>query len=117
VKGLGSSNPDDSITVNREDIALSTYKPAPIETSAIGLSEDLVALTEKLAENAHDNWARQRFAEGWKWGPKRDDAERMHPDLVPYSELSESEKAYDRNAAMETLKAIIALGYRIESAR
>ena len=76
------------------------------------LSPELLALTERLAENAHDIWAARRMAEGWTCGPKRDDAAKKHPDLVPYADLPESEKQYDRNAAMETLKAIVALGYR-----
>jgi ryanodine receptor 2 len=33
---------------------------------------------------------------------------------VPYEELPENEKEYDRNTAMETLKAIILLGFRIK---
>lgn len=91
-----------------------TYQPKPIDTSSVTLPEDLLALTERLAENAHDIWARQRIAEGWTYGPNRDDAAKKHPDLVPYCQLPEPEKEYDRNAAMETLKAIVALGYRIE---
>ena len=90
------------------------YVPRPINTSEIALPDELAELTERLAENAHDVWAKQRIAEGWTFGPQRDDAARKHPDLVPYAELSEGEKEYDRNAAMETLRAITALGYRIE---
>ena len=95
---------------------MKTYRPQPINTSSIELSTDLLELTEKLAENAHDNWAKLRIAEGWTWGEERDDAKKKHPDLVPYSELPESEKEYDRNSAMETLKAITTLGYKIERA-
>jgi ryanodine receptor 2 len=90
------------------------YNPQPIDTAAVPLSDELSALTERLAENAHDHWARQRMDEGWTWGPKRDDASKQHPDLVPYAQLPDSEREYDRRTAMETLKAIIALGYRIE---
>jgi hypothetical protein len=90
-----------------------SYRPAPIATSHITLPADLVGLTEKLAENAHDLWARQRLADGWTLGPRRDDALKQHPCLVPYAELPESEKRYDREAAIGTLKAILALGYRI----
>ncbi len=93
---------------------MSKYEPAPIDTSSIELSGDLLQLTEKLAENAHDNWATLRVEQGWTWGKERDDGAKKHPDLIPYSELAESEKEYDRNAAMETLKAIIALGFKIE---
>ncbi len=91
-----------------------TYEPGPIDTSSVALTEDLLQLTERLAENAHDIWARQRLREGWCYGPRRDDAKKEHPCLVPYAGLPESEKEYDRNAALETLKAIMALGYRIE---
>lgn len=91
-----------------------TYRPNPIDTSGVVLSKDLLALTERLAEHAHDIWAARRMAEGWTYGPKRDDAAKKHPDLVPYADLPKSEKEYDRSAAMETLKAIVALGYRIE---
>ena len=90
-----------------------TYEPKPIDTKAVDLPSDVQALAERLAENAHDVWARQRLAEGWRRGPKRDDQRKEHPCLVPYSELPESEKEYDRTAVGQTLKALIALGYRI----
>ena len=93
-----------------------SYRPDPIDTSNIALPPELLELTERLAQNAHDVWARQRIAEGWTYGPQRDDTAKKHPDLVPYGELPESEKEYDRSAAMETLKAIVALGYRTEKA-
>jgi hypothetical protein len=93
------------------------YNPKPVDTSKIALSKEILELTEHLAENAHDIWAKQRMAEGWTYGLRRDDKEKKHPDLVPYKDLPDSEKEYDRKAAMETLKAIIALGYRIEKER
>jgi hypothetical protein len=96
-------------------VSASDWTPQPIDTSSVRLSADLEALTERLAENTHDIWARQRIAEGWRYGPARDDAAKRHPDLVPYAELSDGEKEYDRATAMETLTAIISLGYRIES--
>lgn len=92
---------------------MTSYKPIPIDTSAVYLPAELLELTERLAENAHDVWAVGRMEEGWTWGQQRDDTAKKHPDLVAYAELSESEKEYDRKTAMETLKAIVALGYRI----
>jgi hypothetical protein len=89
------------------------YEPKPLDTSAIRLSPELQALTERLAENAHELWAAQRLADSWSYGRQRDDAKKLHPCLVPYAELPESEKEYDRIAALGTLKAILALGYRI----
>ncbi len=91
-----------------------TYIPKPLDTSAIVLPDDLLALTEYLAENTHDIWAAQRIADGWSYGPQRNDTLKQNPCLLPYSELPESEKEYDRNTAMETLKAILILKYEIK---
>ena len=88
-------------------------QPAPLDTTAVTLPPEVVALTELLARNAHDVSARQRLRDGWTWGPQRDDARKQHPALVPYEELSESEREYDRQVAMETVKTIVVLGYRI----
>lgn len=90
------------------------YKPAPRDTSGVRLPRAVAELTELLAKNAHENWARKRIAEGWRHGPRRDDAKKEHPSLVPYEQLPDSEKEYDRATAMETVKTILALGYRIE---
>jgi hypothetical protein len=96
---------------------MNDYQPRPIETNAIELSAEIQELIERLAENTHDVWARQRLQDGWTYGTERDDAGKKHPCLVPYAELSEAEKQYDRATAVQTLKAILALGYRIEKAR
>jgi hypothetical protein len=91
-----------------------TYEPVPIDTSGVTLPGELVDLTEVLAGNVHENWAKQRMAEGWRYGPVRNEARKEHPDLVPYDQLSEGEKEYDRHTAMESIKLILSLGYRIE---
>lgn len=91
-----------------------TYKPRPIDTSGVKLSHELEELVERLAANNHDHWALKRIGEGWRLGPNRDDESKTHPDLVPYDELPESEKEYDRRSVSETLKAIVAVGYKIE---
>jgi ryanodine receptor 2 len=92
------------------------YVPKPIDTAHITLPESLLGLTERLAENVHDTWAKRRMAEGWTFGPKRDDAAKQHPCLVPYAQLPDSEKQYDRDTAQQSIKAIIALGYHLEKA-
>lgn len=90
------------------------YTPKPIDTSKITLPEELLRLTEEIAENVHENWSVGRIAEGWTYGERRDDAKKETPCLVPYDALPESEKEYDRRTALETLKLIVALGYKIE---
>jgi hypothetical protein len=94
---------------------MNTYTPKPIDTSEVVLSDDLLELTERLAENTHEIWARQRIADGWTWGAQRDDKAKKHPCLVSYGDLPESEKEYDRMTAMETLKVIVGLGYVIRN--
>ena len=90
------------------------YQPKPLDTDMIRLPEELEGLLEQLAENTHEVWAEQRLRDGWEYGDRRDDSERLHPCLVPYDELPEEEKAYDRNTAREVLKAILAAGFTIE---
>ena len=89
------------------------YKPQPIDTKDINLPEELLELTEKIAENVHEVWALGRVDEGWTYGEQRDDVKKQTPCLVAYSELPESEKDFDRKTALETLKTIVALGYKI----
>ena len=93
---------------------MTTYTPNPINTDDVELDGVLLELTEKLAENVHEMWALGRVNDGWRYGEKRDDAAKTHPCLVPYSQLPDSEKEYDRNTAMSTLKLIVKLGYKIE---
>ncbi|MBQ8145623.1 MAG: Ryanodine receptor Ryr [Clostridia bacterium] len=90
------------------------YKPNPIDTSKIELPREIAELTEEIAKNVHENWALSRINEGWTLGDERDDKKKTTPCLVPYEDLPEIEKEYDRNTAMNTLKLIIKLGYKIE---
>ena len=90
------------------------YIPKPIDTTDVELSSEIKELCEKLAENTHEVWAAGRIAQGWTYGPVRDDEKKETPCLVPYNELPESEKDYDRNTAMETLKVILKLGFEIK---
>ncbi|MBA1148290.1 Ryanodine receptor Ryr [Ectothiorhodospiraceae bacterium WFHF3C12] len=92
------------------------YTPKPIDTRSIVLPSELNDLQERLARHVHDVWATARLAEGWTYGPERDDQEKTHPGLVAFDDLSEEEKKYDRATALETLKAVIAAGWRIQPA-
>jgi len=89
------------------------YTPRPIDTTAIKLPAELKPLVEQMAKNVHEVWAVGRIADGWTYGTKRDDEKKTHPCLVPYEELPEYEKEYDRNTAISTLKFILAQGFSI----
>ena len=90
------------------------YIPEPMDLSLVDLPESLIKLSERIAENVHEVWAKARIDEGWTYGEKRDDIHKKHPCLVPYDELPEEEKEYDRNTAMNTIKMVKKLGFRIE---
>ncbi len=89
------------------------YVPAPIDVSDVDLPEELTPLVEVIAKNVHEVWARNRIDEGWTHADKRDDDKKHHPCLIPYEDLPESEKAYDRATAFGTLKLITKLGFKI----
>ena len=93
---------------------MNTYIPQPLDTKHIKLPASLEPLIERLAENTHESWSAQRIKDGWTHGLQRDDAGKKHPCLVPYNQLPESEKEYDRHTAVAVIKAVMALGYRIE---
>ena len=90
---------------------MNTYNPKPIDLSDVELTDDLNELREAIAENAHEIWAEGRKAEGWTYGPERNDEKKQNPCMVPYSDLPDSEKQYDREMAMKTIKLLKKLGY------
>lgn len=92
---------------------MSNYVPHPIDTSNIILPDELMTLVEQMSENVHEVWAKTRIDQGWTYGPKRNDAQKEHPSLIPYDKLSEEEKKLDRNTCTETLKLIIYNGFSI----
>lgn len=89
------------------------YIPQPNDTKNVVLPKELNALAEEIAKNVHEVWSAERMKDGWTYGEMRNDLEKKHPCLVPYEELSEEEKAYDRNTSIETIKLILKLGFKI----
>lgn len=90
------------------------YIPQPMDTSDIRLPRELDVLIEQMAKNVHEVWAQNRMEQGWTYGEERSDVLKQHPCLIPYEELSEVEKDYDRDTALSTLKLICKLGFKIE---
>ena len=90
------------------------YEPSPIALDDVTLDDDLTELQEAIAEKAHEIWAQNRTSQGWTYGPERNDPQKQTPDMVPYCNLPESEKFYDREMAMQTLKLVKKLGFEIK---
>lgn len=101
------------ITTVMNNQTSNNYTPTPADTTNIQLPEELMALAEAISKNVHEVWAQNRIKEGWTYGPVRDDEKRQTPCLVPYDQLPEEEKAYDRNTAFGTLKFIVSQGFEI----
>lgn len=89
------------------------YTPQPIDTSDIELPEELNGLIEQMSKNVHEVWAKNRMEQGWAYGEERSDQLKQHPCLIPYEDLPEVEKDYDRDTALATIKLILKLGYKI----
>jgi len=96
-----------------EDMKTKTYTPQPIDTTGVVLPEELEQLVEQMSKNVHEVWSETRIQQGWTYGEQRNDELKTHPCLIPYEELPESEKEYDRNTSIGTLKLIMKLGFKI----
>lgn len=96
-----------------EKIFQKNYIPNPIDTNDIIIPKEIEVLVEALAEQVHEMWSLGRINDGWTYGEKRDDDKKTTPCLVPYCELSESDKEYDRITAIQTLKFILKKGFKI----
>ena len=90
-----------------------SYIPRPMDTIGIELPEELKMLVEQMSKNVHEVWAETRIKQGWTYGPQRSDEKKTHPCLIPYEDLPEEEREYDRNTSISTLKLILNLGFKI----
>lgn len=102
-----------NIDTNHDNFNM-TYKPNLVDTSTVKIPSNLESLIEQLSEQVHESWAATRIAQGWSYGPSRNDATLQHPGLVPYSELTESEKDVDRATVISTIKLMLHFGYEID---
>jgi ryanodine receptor 2 len=89
------------------------YEPCPIDVTGIALPDEMLPLLDPFSKNIHEVWAQTRIRQGWSYGCQRDDNLKQHPDIIPYEQLTEPEKEHDRNSVAATIKALIAMGYRI----
>ena len=91
-----------------------TFIPKPIDLSDVDLPQHLYDLIEILAKNTHEVWAESRIKDGWTYGVNRNDVLKKHPCLLPYEDIPESEKEYDKTISLSIIKLLIKLGYKIE---
>jgi hypothetical protein len=78
---------------------------------SFGFSDDEV---EELARAEHERWCDDLMGEGWRYGPVKDSERRVHPSLVPWSELSEEERDKDREPVRELPRMLALVGFDIQ---
>ncbi|KAG7282547.1 hypothetical protein CRUP_001122, partial [Coryphaenoides rupestris] len=93
----------------------SSYKPAPLDLSHIKLASTQEAMVDKLAENAHNVWARDRIGQGWTYGIQQDVKNRRNPRLVPYALLDERTKKSNKDSLREAVRTLLGYGYNLEA--
>ncbi len=65
--------------------------------SEVQLNDLVEQHMRQLAPAEHEGWLQQRLEAGWKYAAVRDDAQKLHPCIVPFAELSGADKEKDRN--------------------
>lgn len=112
-----NNHTESQTTTNNKSVSIKdeTYIPSPLNLEDVKLPDSLMELSELLAKNIHEVWSQNRIRQGWRYGKKRDDVAKYHPDLLPYDQLPEQEKEYDRASSINTIKLILKLNYKIIS--
>ncbi|XP_047673438.1 ryanodine receptor 2 isoform X3 [Tachysurus fulvidraco] len=93
----------------------SGYKPAPMDLSHIKLASTQEAMVDRLAENAHNVWARDRIRQGWTYGIQQDVKNKRNPRLVPYALLDERTKKSNKDSLREAVRTLLGYGYNLEA--
>ncbi|KAM9788016.1 ryanodine receptor 3-like isoform 3-T3 [Syngnathus typhle] len=112
-----NSNADESlkkIKLPKNFMMSSGYKPSPLDLSDMKLTPGQELLVDKLAENAHNVWAKDRIKQGWTYGIQQDLKSKRNPRLVPYALLDERTKKSNRDSLREAIRTLIGYGYNVE---
>ena len=82
-----------------------------------GLSPSSIHITDEqcdqLSQKEHERWMEERKRQGWTYAPVRDNAKKLHPSLIPYQQLAETEKKKDRDVVRSIPKLIEKAGFRV----
>ncbi len=89
--------------------------PAPLDTSVVSLPPEYLHLAEALAQNDHCRWGSTLLNLGWQYGPQVDPVRQTHPHLLPFQALPEDVKTAKLKVFLENLKAVLVLGYRLDT--
>lgn len=96
---------------------LSTLAAAVAVGRSWGAGEDAAGMPgdaqlEQMARLEHASWSDHLTVAGWRYGPERDEARRLHPDLRPWDELGDEARTKTREGVRGSLELLATLGYR-----
>ncbi|CAG00547.1 unnamed protein product, partial [Tetraodon nigroviridis] len=115
--GMGDEKAEENlkrIKLPKTYMQTSGYKPAPLDLNHVKLTPNQNTLVERLAENGHNVWARDRVRQGWTYSIVQDIVNRRNPRLVPYNLLDEKTKKTNRDTVCSAVRTLIGYGYNIE---
>lgn len=96
---------------------MTDYNPQPVDLSHVQLPEGMDSLRELLAAHNHDTWAANKMSprNGYVYGKETNDQADppTHCDLIPYEDLDDEKKKWDRDTAEASIRLLIHLGYTI----
>uniref|UniRef100_A0A3P9P1N7 Ryanodine receptor 2 n=1 Tax=Poecilia reticulata TaxID=8081 RepID=A0A3P9P1N7_POERE len=90
-----------------------TFTPIPVDINKVVLPPQLEDIREKMAENFHKLWVKDRIDLGWTNGPVKDEGKQHDPCLVEFAKLPEQERNQNLQMAEDILKTVLALGFHI----
>lgn len=79
------------------DFSQTPWGEAPIwqRTSAINGVKFHIENPGAGPSGSHENWLKEKYAEGWKYGEVKDPDKKEHPCCVPYDELPKEQQIKD----------------------
>ncbi|KAG7226578.1 hypothetical protein INR49_003735 [Caranx melampygus] len=98
-----------------DEHAVEKVKSMKLSPTHIKLTSTQEAMVDKLAENAHNVWARDRIHQGWTYGIQQDVKSRRNPRLVPYTLLDERTKKSNKDSLREAVRTLLGYGYNLEA--
>ena len=68
---------------------------------------------EVLAQLEHRRWMADKYLAGYSYGKVRDEDHMLHPDLIPWDDLTEADREKDRNNVRQIPELLSTQGYKI----
>lgn len=92
--------------------SIKDYNPQPVDMTNLTLNREMQTMAERLAENAHDIWAKSVREQG-KIRGSGGTGGIIHPQMVPYDLLTDREKKKNRERSQELLKFLQFEGFKV----